>query len=75
MEPAIRCRPRARTAITSLWKVDDDAASRRLFGIFYTKLWIEKLGKADALWQAKMALRAEGHPLRNWASWVLSGTE
>jgi CHAT domain-containing protein len=62
----------ARTAITSLWKVDD-AATRRLFELFYTKLWKEKLGKADALWQAKMALRAEGHPLRDWAGWVLSG--
>ena len=62
----------ARTAITSLWKVDD-AATRRLFELFYTKLWKEKLRKADALWQAKMALRAEGHPLRDWAGWVLSG--
>ena len=34
---------------------------------------ISKLGKADALWQAKMALRAEGHPLRDWAAWVLTG--
>ncbi len=62
----------ARTAITSLWKVDD-AATRRLFELFYTKLWKEKLGKSAALWQAKMALRAEGHPLRDWAGWVLSG--
>jgi CHAT domain-containing protein len=62
----------ARTAITSLWKVDD-AATRRLFEIFYTKLWKEKLGKADALWQAKMALRAKGHPPRDWAGWVFSG--
>jgi uncharacterized protein (DUF2267 family) len=62
----------ARTAITSLWKVDD-AATRRLFELFYTKLWKDELGKADALWQAKMALRAEGHPLRDWAGWILSG--
>ncbi len=62
----------ARTAITSLWKVDD-AATRRLFELFYAKLWQEGLGKADALWQAKMALRAEGHPPRDWAGWVLSG--
>jgi CHAT domain-containing protein len=61
-----------RTAITSLWRVDD-AATRRLFELFYSKLWKEKLGKADALWEAKMALRAEGHPLRDWAGWVLSG--
>ncbi len=62
----------ARTAITSLWKVDD-AATRRLFELFYTRLWKEHLGKAEALWQAKMALRAEGHPPRDWAGWVLSG--
>jgi tetratricopeptide (TPR) repeat protein len=62
----------ARTSITSLWKVDD-AATRRLFETFYTKLWKEKLGKADALWQAKMALRNEGHPVRDWAGWVLTG--
>jgi CHAT domain-containing protein len=62
----------ARTAITSLWKVDD-AATRRLFELFYTKLWREKLGKHEALWQAKMALRVEGHPPRDWAAWVLSG--
>ncbi len=61
-----------RTAITSLWKVDD-AATRRLMELFYTKLWKDKLGKADALWQAKMALRAEGHPVRDWAGWVLTG--
>src|SRR5262249_56213877 len=57
----------ARTAITSLWKVDD-AATRRLFELFYTKLWKEKLGKADALWQAKMAVRAEGPPVRDLAA-------
>jgi tetratricopeptide (TPR) repeat protein len=62
----------ARTSITSLWKVED-AATRRLFELFYTKLWKEKLGKADALWHAKMALRSEGHPVRDWAGWVLTG--
>jgi CHAT domain-containing protein len=62
----------ARTAITSLWRVDDHA-TRRLFELFYTKLWKEKLGKADALWQAKMALRDERHPVRDWAGWVLTG--
>ncbi len=62
----------ARSAITSLWKVDD-AATRRLFELFYSKLWKEKLGKHEALWKAKMALRDEGHPLRDWGAWVLTG--
>jgi len=62
----------ARTSITSLWKVDD-AATRRLMEVFYTNLWIEELGKADALWQAKQALRDEGHPPAHWAGWVLTG--
>ena len=62
----------ARTAITSLWKVDD-AATRRLMELFYTYLWEEKQPVADALWNAKLDLRASDHPLRDWAGWVLSG--
>ena len=62
----------ARTSITSLWNVDD-AATRRLMEVFYTNLWIENLPKAEALWQAKQALRDEGHPPAHWAGWVLTG--
>ena len=62
----------ARTSITSLWKVDD-AATRRLMEVFYTNLWIDNLPKAEALWQAKQALRDEGHPPAHWAGWVLTG--
>jgi CHAT domain-containing protein len=62
----------ARTAVTSLWRVDD-AATRKLMERFYTYLWIEKLPKAEALWRAKTTLREEGHPVRDWAGWVLSG--
>ncbi len=51
----------------------DDIATRRPFELFYAKLWKEELGKAEALWQAKMALPAEGHPVRDWAAWVFSG--
>jgi CHAT domain-containing protein len=62
----------ARSAITSLWRVDD-AATRELMERFYTYLWQEHLPKADALWRAKLDLRKAGHPVRNWAGWVLSG--
>ncbi len=61
-----------RTAITALWKVDD-AATRRLMELFYAGLWIEGKPVSEALWGAKSALRAEGHPVRDWAGWVLSG--
>ncbi len=62
----------ARSVISSLWKVDD-AATRRLMEVFYSKLWKDRLGKSEALWQAKQVLRAEGCPLRDWAGWVLTG--
>ena len=41
--------------------------------LFYTYLWVEKLPKSEALWRAKKALRDAGHPVRDWAAWVLSG--
>jgi hypothetical protein len=62
----------ARTSITSLWKVDD-AATRDLMETFYSNLWLEGMGKAEALWQAKKALRDGGDPPANWAGWVLTG--
>ena len=62
----------ARSSVTSLWKVDDDA-TRLLMSRFYEGLWEEGLGKADSLWRAKMALRDEGHPPHHWAGWVLTG--
>jgi CHAT domain-containing protein len=61
-----------RTAITSLWRVSD-AATMRLFELFYTKLWKDGLGPGEALWQAKMALREEGYATKDWAGWVLTG--
>ncbi len=62
----------ARSAITSLWKVDD-AATRRLMERFYTYLWGEELSKSEALARAQRDLRADGAPVRDWAGWVLSG--
>ncbi len=61
-----------RTAITSLWKVDD-AETRRLMELFYTYLWAEKLPKAEALWKAKCDMRQSGAAVRDWAGWALSG--
>ena len=50
-----------------------DEATRELMVDFYRRLWVERKPKAQALWEAKMALRSQGHPTRDWAAWVLSG--
>lgn len=69
----------ARSAITSLWKVPDQA-TRELMLEFYRRLWIEKQPKSQALWEAKKRLREArddaGRPrytTRDWAGWVLTG--
>lgn len=69
----------ARSVITSLWKVRD-AATRELMVDFYRRLWVQEKPKEQALWEAKMALRArrdpQGRPIystRDWAGWVLTG--
>ena len=69
----------ARSTITSLWAVPDEAA-RELMSDFYRRLWLQGKPKAQALWEAKAKLRGEkdafGEPryaLRDWAGWVLSG--
>ena len=70
----------ARSVITSLWKVPDEATKELMVG-FYRRLWTEKKAKHQALWEAKKALReardAGGQPLystRDWAAWVLTGS-
>jgi CHAT domain-containing protein len=63
----------ARAAVTSLWRVDD-AATRRLMELFYEGLWVDGAEVGEALWRAKVDLRREGAPTRDWAGWVLTGT-
>lgn len=61
-----------RTAITTLWRVDDDAA-KKLMGAFYKFLWVDRDPPDKALWKAKTTLRNGGAELRDWAGWVLTG--
>ncbi|MBK7878154.1 MAG: CHAT domain-containing protein [Planctomycetes bacterium] len=69
----------ARSVITSLWKVPDEA-TKELMLDFYRRVWVEKQPKWKALWEAKRRLREakdeQGNPkysLRDWAAWVLTG--
>jgi CHAT domain-containing protein len=62
----------ARSVITSLWKVSDEAAASLMLE-FYRGLWTGGMTKADALWKAKRALRERGRPPGDWAAWVLTG--
>jgi CHAT domain-containing protein/tetratricopeptide (TPR) repeat protein len=69
----------ARSVITSLWKVPDEA-TKELMVDFYRRLWIEKKPKHQALWEAKTKLREAKdergvlrYTTRDWAAWVLTG--
>ena len=60
---------RARCSITSLWKVDD-AATRRLFELFYSNLWEGDSSITEALWHAKLELRKSRLSASSWVAWV-----
>ncbi len=69
----------ARSVITSLWKVPDEA-TKELMLDFYRRMWVEKKPKHQALWEAKTKLRetkdergAPKYTTRDWAAWVLTG--
>jgi CHAT domain-containing protein len=51
----------ARTAVTSLWKVDD-AATQALMVEFYSNLWEKKLPKLEALRQAQLRMLRDYDP-------------
>ncbi|MFN0009861.1 MAG: CHAT domain-containing protein [Planctomycetota bacterium] len=70
----------ARSVISSLWKVPDEA-TKELMLDFYRRLWVERKPKHQALWEAKTKLREvrdeRGEPkytTRDWAAWVLTGS-
>jgi len=62
----------ARTVVSSLWRVDDQASERLMRG-FYENYWAKGMGKAEALHRAKLDMIRDRRPPREWGAFVLSG--
>jgi CHAT domain-containing protein len=67
-----------RTVVSSLWSVQDEATARLMVS-FYENLWLDELGKLEALRKAQLEMlasnRAEhgaGLPA-TWGAFVLDG--
>ncbi len=70
----------ARSVITSLWKVPDEA-TKELMLDFYRRIWVLEEPKHEALWAAQKKLRyavdergEKKYTTRDWAAWVLTGS-
>ncbi|MFT5527731.1 MAG: CHAT domain-containing protein [Pirellulaceae bacterium] len=73
----------SRSVVTSLWSVED-RKTKALMVEFYKNLWQKKLGKAESLRQAQIALlegrltpsthgKSKPEPIHAWAGWVVNG--
>lgn len=65
----------ARYVVAASWRVADDT-TRSLMADFYTRLLRQPAGSRDphaALWQARMAAKANGAAFRDWAGWSVAG--
>lgn len=68
----------ARSVISSLWSVGDQATAQ-LMDVFYSNLWQQGLGKAEALRQAQLTMIARARAAQDpvdpyrWGAFVLDG--
>lgn len=68
----------AKTVVSSLWKVEDESTAELMNG-FYENLWLEGMGRLDALRTAQLAMlngnrHRYGEALPStWGAFVLSG--
>ena len=67
----------ARTVISSLWSVEDEATARLMQG-FYENLWVKQMGRGEALRAAQLEMLARNRAERGdalpstWGAFVLS---